>query len=377
MSIEWSVMSGDLNLLRISTRSADEDGCPAQRAARALPAVRPARRPRAGRKYLDDFALGAVMDALDRVEFGGMTCERAVEQGPPERQPPLHGGAVTWIRHAVESYRANEVLAESPATVPVEPLWVSQRAAGGKTWELWAWGRRYPSQDGTIRECRLLRYRTARERHASTGAPAEESAAAGEAGTKRERKRDRSRTAIAAYVAAFGVPAPRPGRREWGEPFQPLPGGHPDVQWVRVVEVGLDGGEPANRVLWNARRGQGAVRQGRAGPGPRDPVRWPGSSPAGTAPTASCSPPATRCRGSRGSSASRPRKHRCAPCPPRTCATTSKCPAMEHLCRLHLPRHAEYGPAAQRGQAVHAWLAGNHGRADHVACTTSDVPPPA
>jgi hypothetical protein len=374
VSIEWSVMSGDLNLLRISTRSADEDGCPAQRAARALPAVRPARRPRAGRKYLDDFALGAVMDALDRVEFGGMTCERAVEQVRRSAKPPLHGGAVTWIRHAVESYRANEVLAESPATVPVEPLWVSQRAAGGKTWELWAWGRRYASQDGTIRECRLLRYRTARERHASTGAPAEESAAAGEAGTKRERKRDRSRTAIAAYVAAFGVPAPRPGRREWGEPFQPLPGGHPDVQWVRVVEVGLDGGEPAivfsgtpaeAKALFD-RDALDLVREIRSG-GRQQPGRDCADCKLLTACDA-----LPRIPGILGITAPE--------APLRTLSATdlryySKCPAMEHLCRLHLPRHAEYGPAAQRGQAVHAWLAGNHGRADHVACTTSDVPP--
>jgi hypothetical protein len=372
--IEWSVMSGDRNLLRISTRTADEGGCPAQRAARALPAVRPARRSRAGRKYLDDFALGAAMDVLDYVEFGGMSCERAVERVRRNAKPPLHPGAVTWIRHAVESYRANEDLAESPATVPMEPLWVSQRTAGEKTWELWAWGRRYASQDGTIRECRLLRYRTARERHVSGGTPAEDPAAASGAGTEEERKRDRSRTAIAAYATAFGVPAPRPSRWEWGEPFRPLPGGQPDVQWVRVVEVGLDGGEP--HVVWVGapaeakalfdRDALDLVREIRSGGRQR-----PGRDCADCKLLTACDA-LPRIPGILGITAP--------DAPLRTLSATDlryykKCPAMEHLCRLHLPRHAEYGPAAQRGQAVHAWLAGKHGRADHVACTVTDVPP--
>ena len=374
MPIEWSVMSGDRNLLRISTRTADEGGCRAQRAARALPAVRPARRSRAGRKYLDDFALGAAMDVLDYMEFDGMSCERAVERVRRNAKPPLHPGAVTWIRHAVESYRANEDLAESPATVPVEPLWVSQRTAGEKIWELWAWGRRYASQDGTIRECRLLRYRTARERHMSGGTPAEDLAAASGAGTEEERKRDRSRTAIAAYATAFGVPAPRPGRWEWGEPFRPLPGGQPDVQWVRVVEVGLDGGEP--HVVWVGtpaeakalfdRDALDLVREIRSGGRQR-----PGRDCADCKLLTACDA-LPRIPGILGITAPE--------APLRTLSATDlryykKCPAMEHLCRLHLPRHAEYGPAAQRGQAVHAWLAGNHGRADHVACTVTDVPP--
>ena len=56
-------------------------------------------------------------------------------------------------------------------------------------------------------------------------------------------KRGKARVAIAAYAAAFGVPAPWP--HPWGEAVRPLRGEHPAVQRVRVLEVGLDGGKPA------------------------------------------------------------------------------------------------------------------------------------
>ncbi len=370
MPIDWSVMNGDRNLLRISTRSAGVGGCPAQRAARALPAVQPARRYRAGRKYLNDFALGAVMDALDHVEFDGLSCERAVDQVRRDARPPLHENAVIWVQYAVQCYRADKLLARSPATVPVRPLWVSQRAADDKTWELWAWGRRYASPDGTIRECRLPRYRTARAGRLGTTAPA----AGNGDGTQDQRKRDRARVAIAAYATAFGVPALRPSMQEWGEPFQPLPGDRPDVHWVRVVEVVFDGGEPdvvfagtsAEAKALFDRDALDLVREIRSGG-----AQQPGRDCADCKLLTACDE-LRRIPGILGITAPG--------APLRTVSVTDlryydKCPAMEHLCRLHLPRQAEYSPAAQRGQAVHDWLAGKHRRIGHPACTASDVRP--
>lgn len=372
MSIEWSVMKGDRSLLRISTRSVGEGGCPAQRAARALPAVHPAHRQRAGRQYLDDFPLGAVMDALDHVEFGRMSCERAVDQVRQDARPPMHDGAVVWVRYAVQCYRADKRLAGSPATVPVQPLWVSQRASDGRVWELWAWGRRYASPDGTIRECRLPRYRGARAGRSGTAA-ADPAGGNGD-GTEDRRNRERSRIAIAAYATAFGEPALRPSMQEWREPFQPLPGDRPDVQWVRVVEVGFDGGEPdlvfagtpAEAKALFDRDAMDLVREIRSG-GPQEPGRDCADCKLLTA----CDE-LRRIPGVLGITAPG--------APLRTVSVTDlryydKCPAMEHLCRLHLPRQAEYSPAAQRGQAVHDWLAGKHKRAGHAACTASDVPP--
>ena len=52
------------------------------------------------------------------------------------------------------------------------------------------------------------------------------------------------------------------------------------------------------------------------------------------------------------------------------------CPAQDYLERLHLPRDTgiEYGSAARRGQAVHAWLAERHARRPAIPCTPGDAP---
>jgi len=52
------------------------------------------------------------------------------------------------------------------------------------------------------------------------------------------------------------------------------------------------------------------------------------------------------------------------------------CPAREYLRRVCLPRNTdiEYGPAALRGQAVHAWLRRAHQREPHQGCLATDLP---
>jgi hypothetical protein len=46
-----------------------------------------------------------------------------------------------------------------------------------------------------------------------------------------------------------------------------------------------------------------------------------------------------------------------------------KCPARDHLRRLHLPRDGEYNETARRGLAVHAAIEELHGRIPHVPCS--------
>lgn len=47
----------------------------------------------------------------------------------------------------------------------------------------------------------------------------------------------------------------------------------------------------------------------------------------------------------------------------------AKCPAKDHLRRLHLPRSGEYDPAARRGKAVHARIEQLHRRHPPQPCT--------
>ena len=140
----------------------------------------------------------------------------------------MHPGAIRWARHAAVEYLDAGACIDTPATTPVPHYWVAQQARGEVLWELYAWGRRYASPDGTVREFRFIRFGEANMDKWDKG----------DAG-----KRGRARVAIAAYAAAFGVPAPKP--HPWGEAFRPLRGEHPVVQRIRVLEVGLDGGKPA------------------------------------------------------------------------------------------------------------------------------------
>ena len=100
------------------------------------------------------------------------------------------------------------------ATEPVRHYWVAQRAAGPTTWELYAWGRRYQSNGGTVREFRFLRF-----------------------GTAGGRERDMAEVALAAYATAYGHPAPWPGI--WSKPFQVVKVDPAAARYVRVLEVGL------------------------------------------------------------------------------------------------------------------------------------------
>ena len=132
---------------------------------------------------------------------------------------PLHPGLARWAGNAAGGYLDAIAGLDTPATVLVPYYWAVRQVSGARTWEAYAWGRRYQSPDGLVREHRFLRF--------------------GEADAER---RDKSQVAIAAYATAFGVPAAWPD--PWQQPFRLRSGDHPAVEQIGVVEVGLDGGPP-------------------------------------------------------------------------------------------------------------------------------------
>lgn len=356
MSETWPGMTGNWHLVRIGIRAADEGTCPEQQAAKALPAVWPGQRSYVRKQFLNDFPLGAVMNALDDVEFRGLSREQVIERLGREAKPPMHPGAIRWARHAAVEYLDAGACIDTPATTPVPHYWVAQQARGEVLWELYAWGRRYASPDGTVREFRFIRFGEANMDKWDKG----------DAG-----KRGRARVAIAAYGAAFGIPAPKP--HPWGEAFRPLRGEHPVVQRIRVLEVGLDGGKPA--VLFDGTPAQAEKLYAEHA---RDQVR--------TIKVGGEAQPGTECAGCKLNTAcdTLPRIPGLLGVadptgPQRTWSVSNGrsyqvCPAQDHLLRLHIPKQNEYSESAVRGHAVHAWLEENHRNPIHAACTVWDIP---
>lgn len=348
MPVNWAALVGDRSVVRIGTRAAEEGTCPDKLAAKAFPAVYPRQRPRQGNKFLADFPLDAVVTVLDDVEIRGLSRHEAIARLERDARPPLHPGLARWAGNAAGGYLDAIAGLDTPATVLVPDYWAVRQVSGGRTWEAYAWGRRYQSPDGLVREHRFLRF--------------------GEADAER---RDKSQVAIAAYATAFGVPAAWPD--PWQEPFRLRSGEHPAVEHVRVVEVGLDGGPPA--VLFKGTPGEAlALYAAEARDDLRDLIRGgtpkPGDACAGCKLITACEE-IKRIPGLLGITDPKARQ--------RTWSVTNgrsyqQCPAQDHLARLHLPKQDEYGPAAVRGQAVHEWLRESHSGPLHPACTVRDIP---
>ncbi|WP_329584613.1 PD-(D/E)XK nuclease family protein [Kitasatospora sp. NBC_01250] len=335
-------MAGDPGLVRIGPGTVgDEDySCPEQQAARARPAVYARAGMRLPKPRLETFTLAPVMAALDRIELHGDSVEAALEFA--RRGKPAHPGVLTFAEHAVRSYVGRSM----SGMRPVPDFWVAQKN-NGTLWELYAWGRRYESQDGRRREFVFLRF--------------------GEAGA---RERDRGQIAIAAYATAFGAPARWP--QSWSEPFTPN-GSATAVEQVRVVEVGLSGGPPlllfegtpSQVTAYFADYGRREITEIAAGG-----LSRPGSPCAGCKLLTSCDA-LPRIPGLLGISSRR--------APLRKVSVSDlryygKCPAQAHMSSVHLPRAAEYSDEAKLGQAVHGWLETSHRGRIRAACNGHDVP---
>jgi len=264
------------------------------------------------------------MAALDQIEFDGVDLDTAlaVVRNDGKR---THPGVDRFTEHATRAY-----LGARPPDVgglrPVRDLWVAQRILPSVVWELYAWGRRYESGGGALREFRFLRLGEARER-------------------------GQSEVAIAAFVAAFGTPASWP--KPWSEPFRPS--GREGAERVRVIEVGLADGS-VNELLdataqevedYFATHGRDEILKIA-----HDEELAPGFACGGCKRVAVCHGP-VRTPGLLGVESAQG--------PLRTVSISGlryhrKCPAQAYLRAVHLPRSYEYSQEAALGQAVHAWL---------------------
>lgn len=323
-------------------------------ATKARAAVYPVRAEPYRRSTLEDFPLAPVMEVLDLVEHAASSPEAALAtlRSEGSRGRYVHPGLRRWAEHAVRQYLdAFPVTPDAPVQ-PVGDAWVHQRKthpdrSGARVYELCAWGRRYASLDGSVRELRLLRL--------------------GRAG---EHPRDRAEVAVAAYILATGY------LMRSQKPWLPsrIRHGHPPPERVRVVEVGcLDGsaavlfdGSVAEAVAGYETSGKAALRAAVNGTD-----RRAGRSCAECKLTATCTA-VTDVAGLLGiDDSTRPR---------RVLTVTDArryhvCPAQAHLRGLQLPRQrdVEYGPEAARGLAVHAWLQQLHARRPPRTCTRDDL----
>ncbi|MFC4329216.1 PD-(D/E)XK nuclease family protein [Streptomyces andamanensis] len=349
-------LTGDPRLIRVFAGGAKEgaEDCPTLRAVKARPRLRAAHRTPYKPDDLETFALAPVMRRLDLLEFGRI-------RDDPARVRPSHPGLERFAEHAAAQYlAAAESLDPEGRLLPDHKYWVRQTrtpadSGGGRTvYELRAWGRCYADRERTVCELRLLRFGSVRR------------------GGRPRAGRDPAETAMAAYVAAYGGRAAEPAR--WGDEHEVQDVTAP--RRIRVVEIGcLDGsvGEP----LFDGTPEEAEAAYRRlAAPRLRATVdavhRRPGPGCAACRLTASC-PDLPRAPGVLGvADVSRPR---------RTLSVTdlrryAKCPAQEHLRRLHLPydEGLEHDRHVTRGHAVHAWLQRLHERTPRRPCTPADAP---
>ncbi|MFC9863161.1 MULTISPECIES: PD-(D/E)XK nuclease family protein [unclassified Streptomyces] len=313
--------------------------CPAADALKAR-GYRPQRSSPRGREVLEQFAFGPMMAALDRgsADDGavrGAAWDSADDSGAGRPTPAIHDGLRQWTAHAVSVYRAafppdpDDLLAEAPEPWAYRHQLSVPDGRGARQYRITAWGRCLQSADGTRRELRLPVNRL------SNRAP------------------DEAHAAAAALVLAEGTPGPPPAR-------------------VRVVEFALLDG--AVRTLFDGTRAEAVERYRTHGAAALarllDNHEYrPGSACGGCAYLAVC-PALRNAPGLLGvDTPGRPR---------RTWSATNgrnyrECPARDHLRRLNLPTldAVERGPAAERGRAVHAYLAERHGHGSLRPCTVN------
>jgi hypothetical protein len=300
--------------------------CPVSDALKAR-GLRPRERAAWKPEALESFPHGPFMAAADKME-------RPVDEPPPSaprgmRGRPLHDGLRQWTEHALRMYR--EAFPADPNLRLAREPWVYRHdrptgnGRGTVEYRITAWGRCFESDDGRLRELRLpvnrLRARSAAER------------------------------AVAALVAAEGNSDPR-------------------LERVRVVQFSLsDGrmesvfdGTRAEALAAYRVDGAPAVRALLAGREYR-----PGTACAACTIAPVC-PVLPRAAGLLGTAdRSQPRRS--------WSSTTGRghrsCPARGYLRGLRLPADdtMERGAAAERGRAVHAFLAERHGRQLRTSCT--------
>ncbi|MET7485533.1 PD-(D/E)XK nuclease family protein [Streptomyces sp. NPDC005538] len=282
------------------------------------------------RERLENFTLGPFMAACDaRFRPSGSL--------PRTRTAPLHDGLRTWSDHGVKAYEAAfPADPELPLNEVPEPWTYRYRPPGpdsrnAQEYRFTVWGRCLASADGAYRELRLPVHRLNRD------LPPDGFIAA------------------VALVLAEGTPGPPP-------------------EHVRIVEFALFDGR--TRELFGGSRAQALARYREHGPdalaGVLDGREYRPGSACGECAYLSVCPALRAAPGLLGiESSNRPR---------RTWSVTNGrnyrvCPARDHMRRLHLPTadSVEREVTAERGRALHAYLADRHGHGSPRPCTV-EVP---
>ncbi|WP_407111329.1 PD-(D/E)XK nuclease family protein [Streptomyces sp. DSM 116494] len=342
--------------------------CPAGIAVRTRPLVRQDPRPPRAATPWETFALGPLMTALDRIEHYRLPENLVLDelhgsQGTfGNRSRPVHAGLLAWTTAAVSHWRAAREanLADlraggRPVTYPVDEHWVVRDLLrepddrGAALYERTAWGRRYTSLCGTVRELWLLSLGSAKE------------------------DRPDAEIAAAAHVAMFGEPC---ATARYGSAHEPIPPHllHPArtarPERVRVIAVGCGDGSSAVLADWDECTTRDRYRR-HAAPALARVVSRTARTPASTcakcpaiagchdlhrAPGVLGAPEPPRRRERRTVSVSDLRAH-------------AACPARYHLTRvLHLRSPRPESEAVRRGRAVDDWLNEQHARLPHRPC---------
>ncbi|WP_017623577.1 PD-(D/E)XK nuclease family protein [Nocardiopsis chromatogenes] len=329
MSQPWLPPEGVTRASEIITVSAGmfkggEFRCPAADAlkARGYRTSAPVRR---RRERLEHFALGPFMAACDA---------RSRPSGTPPRisDATVHDGLRTWSDHGLKAYEAAfPADPDRPLREVPEPWTYRYRPPGpdsrnAREYRFTVWGRCLASADGAYRELRLPVHRL------NGDLPPD------------------GFTAAVCLVLAEGTPGPPP-------------------EHVRIVEFALLDGR--TRELFTGSREQALARYREHGPDALadvlDGQEYRPGSACGGCPYLSVCPALRTASGLLGIEApDRPR---------RTWSVTNgrnyrSCPARDHMRRLRLPTadSVERGVTAERGRALHAYLANRHGRGSPRPC---------
>ncbi len=152
--------------MRVGASDIGSAGCPRALARKAR------RRAEIRRSTWTDFTLGPLMAAVDLSEFGGQDDAAVIDELARTRgafetgRPPAHPGLVVWSIEAFRNYRAawqaHQDAMNTPCPIPVRFPWkISHRRdpvdeRGVQRYEQTCWGRRYRSEDDSIREMWLM-----------------------------------------------------------------------------------------------------------------------------------------------------------------------------------------------------------------------------
>ncbi len=307
-------------------------------AVKSRPGLKPSAWPRRDKPTVP---VRLVMDVLDAVEFNRQALDEALTSVLAKQ--PLHEGLATFVKHAVRRYLS--ICEAESSMLPVARWWVVQHVDQGVR-ELWAWGRRYRSADGTVRELRLIRL-----------------------ANMLERQRCEAEVAAAAYTAAYGRPAPWPD--DWEKKF--FVRAREEVSSVVVADIDLTEGlrgvlfdgtieDAAALYEKHGRRAAVQVLQGQ--------TRRPGGDCLKCRLVLACDE-VMRAPGLLGLRSDRRAKLR------QVSITDLRyydnCPAQHYLQTLHLPKVNEYATPARIGKAVHRFLETLHAKASGP-CQHADMP---